>query len=245
MRHSFLKLVNSSLGRKFVMSLTGLSLVGFIINHLVANLKLLAPSAEPYNRFVYDLHSWGGLLIAAEIGLALAILLHIVTAISVTRQNKSARSQSYGHGLVTKGGPSRNSLMSRNMILSGMVLGIFMLIHVIQFRFGPGVAEGYVTAISGHDSRDLHRLVVETFQNPLWVVFYLSVMVFLLAHFRHGFWSAFQSLGIAFPRFTRQLHLLGLMIGLVLAVGFLLIPIWIYLDLGSHVWGVFPADGGY
>ena len=115
------------------------------------------------------------------------------------------------------------------MIFTGSLLLVFIIFHVWTFKFGPGISEGYVTIVNEEPARDLYRLVVETFKNPLYVVGYSVVMILLGLHLRHGFWSAFQSLGAIRPSARRTLRLVGSVIALLLTIGFLSIPIYIYL----------------
>lgn len=229
------KALSSSVGKKFIVGLSAFGVVGFVIQHLAANFMLYLPEGDRYNAYVEALHSWGNLLIAAEIGLLLLFLTHIVMAIAVTKDNKQARPQPYAAGLRSKGGPTRSNVSSRHMAISGLVLLVFLVVHVWHFRFGLGIPDGYVTDVDGREARDLFRLVIETFQQWEWVVGYVGAMLFLGLHIRHGFWSMFQSLGLAFPRFTNAIHALGLLVALVLAVGFLGIPIWIFFDIGGLI----------
>lgn len=221
------KALQSSVGKKFIMGLSGLALVGFILMHLLGNLTLFAQSSVPFNAYVQKLSSFGALLVAAEIGLIVLFLVHVVAAFRVTFANKSARPEKYDLQK-SKKGPSKNNVASRNMIVSGIIVLGFLIFHIYQFRFGPGMVEGYVTDVHGIPSRDLFKLVVEQFQNPFIVALYVGVMLFLGMHLRHGFWSAFQSLGAMNPRLTKPIYCLGSLIAFVFAAGFLFIPIWIY-----------------
>ena len=226
------KALSSTVGKKFVMGLSGLGLVGFIITHLAGNLSLYAKDGTAFNAYTEGLHSWGPLLLAAEFGLLALFLVHIVWAIAIARRNSDARPVSY-RGAKPKGGVTHSNVSSRNMIFTGLVLLAFLVIHIWTFRFGPSVAEGYVTTLKGAPARDLHRLVLEVFSNPAWVAFYVFVMVLFGLHLRHGFWSAFQSLGAINSRFTKPINTLGIVMAILLAGGFLFIPIWIYFDLSS------------
>ncbi len=221
------KMLTSSLGRKYLMGASGLSLVLFLLVHLLGNLTLYSGSGDAINTYAAKLHALGPVLILAEIGLAAVILLHIIVAIQVTSENKAARLVAYEHAR-TKGGPTKNTVGSRNMIFSGLVLLVFLVVHIWQFRFGPKMEEGYTATVDGVMVWDLYRVVFETFQNPLWVAFYVGAMIFLGAHYRHGFWSAFQSLGAMNPRFSKPIYTLGLILAVVISAGFLFIPIYLY-----------------
>ena len=226
------KALSSSVGRKYLMALTGLGLVGFMITHLAANLLLLAPSGTYLNLYAATLASDGKLLWVFEAGLAGLFLLHAVTAIRVTIANKGARPVNYASAK-SKGAPSRSNLSSKYMAVSGVVLLVFLVLHIFHMKFGPAMPEGYVATIDGAQVRDLYRHAIEQFQIPWVVALYTAVMIFLAFHVRHGFWSAFQSLGLAFPKYSRAIHGLGIFIALSFGLGFVSIPIAIYLGFAG------------
>ncbi len=226
------QLFKSTLGRKYLMGASGLALVLFIVIHLLGNLTLYSKNGDAINTYAAKLESLGVGLIVLEVGLAATILIHILTAIQVTFSSKAARPVVYAE-LKTKGGNTKNTISSRNMIVTGLVLLVFLVIHIIQFRFGPEIEDGYVTTVSGVPVHDLYRVVAETFSHLYWVAFYVGSMVFLGFHFRHGFWSAFQSLGLLNPRWSKPIYALGLFLAVLLAVGFLFIPIYVYSIQGS------------
>ncbi|MES2768066.1 MAG: succinate dehydrogenase cytochrome b subunit [Bdellovibrionota bacterium] len=223
----FNRIISSSVFQKVTMALTGLLLIGFVIMHLSGNITLYFPDGTPFNKYADFLASFGWLFYAAEIGLLTLFLVHIVTAIQISRLNKAARPVGY-KAYQTKGGPSRANLSSRFMIVSGILLLAFLILHIWQFRFGPGVADGYLVEMDGKQIRDLHRLVVETFQNPVFVVIYVFAMIMLAFHLRHGFWSAFQSLGARSPNLHNILQKLAILLAVAISLGFMGIPIWIY-----------------
>jgi succinate dehydrogenase / fumarate reductase cytochrome b subunit len=102
---------------------------------------------------------------------------------------------------------------------------------VKTFRFGPGIEEGYAVSDPTHGPmRDLHRVVVETFQSPYWVAGYVLAMLLLGSHLRHGFWSAFQSLGLAYPKYSKAIYGFGVFLATLLAVGFLFIPVYMHFS---------------
>jgi succinate dehydrogenase / fumarate reductase cytochrome b subunit len=226
------KAVDSTVSRKYIMGLSGLGLVGFVIVHLLGNLNLLFPGSTHFNAYAEKLHSFGSLLTIAEFGLLFLVLVHVISATRVTLQNKAARPEKY-LVVTSKGAPSRGNISSRNMFITGSVIFAFLILHIWQFRFGAGIEQGYVTQLDGKDVRDLYRLVSEVFHNPLFVGIYVGVMILLGMHFRHGFWSAFQSLGLMSPKLSRPVWILGAVIAVLLSLGFLMIPIWFYFGLGS------------
>lgn len=224
------QMLSSSVGRKYLMAVSGLSLVLFTILHLLGNLALYLPTGTVLNAYADNLMSYGALTTAAEVGLLAVFALHIVMAIVIKRCHAAARPNRYR--IQKSKGILQSNVASRSMIISGIVLLVFLIVHVIQFRFGPSIADGYIFDLEGRQVRDLYRLVVEVFQSPVTVSFYVGAMVVLGLHLRHGFWSAFQSLGMVAPRYSRLFYATGLVLGVVLAVGFLFIPIWIYFGLG-------------
>ena len=126
------KLFTSTLGRKYIMGASGFALVLFIVIHLLGNLTLYASSGDAINTYAAKLDGLGVGKIILEVGLALTIILHIITAFQVTYSSKVARPIGYD-APKTKGGPTKNTVTSRNMIVTGIVLLVFMAIHLYQF----------------------------------------------------------------------------------------------------------------
>ena len=119
------------------------------------------------------------------------------------------------------------------MVYTGLLVLVFIVIHLRTFKYGPAEAEGYVSSIDGVEVRDLHRLVVEKFQQIEWVVGYVAAMILLGVHLSHAFWSAFQSLGFYHERYTPLLYSAGRALAVLISLGFLIIPIWIYFSGAS------------
>ena len=141
------------------------------------------------------------------------------------------------HKTVRARKPSRKSLASVSMIFTGPVLLAFLIFHLKMFKFGPEVAEGYIdqqlTQIHGEKVRDIHRLAMEAFSNKWAVIGYVAVMLMLGLHLSHGFWSAFQSLGMDHPYYAPIIYSAGIVFAIVMAVGFLLLPVLIYFRGGA------------
>jgi succinate dehydrogenase / fumarate reductase cytochrome b subunit len=224
--------LTSQVGRKLLTGITGVLLVLFVIGHLSGNLSLLSSDPNVFNKYSAFLHGFGSLLYVVEIGLALVILIHAYIGIAISMRKRQARKQGY-EVQRSKGGPSKQSISSRTMIFTGLILLIFLVIHLKQFRFGPGIHEGYSTMADGKELYDLHKLTAETFQNIGWVIVYVGVMILLGFHLRHGIWSALQSLGAMRPKYTPVIYSLALILGILLAVGFLILPIWLYMKGGA------------
>ncbi|MCE2502537.1 MAG: succinate dehydrogenase cytochrome b subunit [Chlorobi bacterium] len=217
--------LTSQVGRKYLTGITGVLLVIFIIGHLLGNLQLLDSDPERFNAYAKSLHDFGLLLYIIEIALAGVILLHAFIGIAIFMRKLKARKHGYKVSGQKQGGNGKQSLASRSMIYTGIVLLIFLVVHIAQFRFGPAKE----TVINNEPAMDLHALVMETFSNIWWVIFYVGVMVLIGFHLRHGIWSALQSLGAMKPRWSKAIHGAALIIGLLLAIGFLVLPIIIYV----------------
>lgn len=214
----------SSVGRKWLNAVSGLALFAFVCVHLGGNLTIFAGGkGDLFNSYAHHLEALGPLLWAAEIGLIAFFVLHIVSALSVRLGGKAARPDRYAV-CASKGGASKQTISSRSMLATGVLLGIFVVIHVKMFKFGPR----YTTEIHGETVRDLYRLVVEEFNKAPVTIAYVAVMLLLGLHLRHGFWSAIQSLGAMRPKWSPAIYSAGLVFAILLAGGFLMLPLWIY-----------------
>lgn len=214
----------STVGRKFIMAISGIALILYLIVHLAGNLMLFIPDGgQTYNRYSYFLHQMGPVLTVFRVLLAAAFLFHIATAIRVYAENRRGRSTRYAV-YASKGGPSKLSASSRYMASTGLILLIFVPIHVWMFTLAPhGDA-----VVGGVVVRDVYGTVVPAFKNP-WIAFgYSATMALLWMHLRHGFWSALQSLGALKPRLTHAIYAFGLTFSILLAGGFLILPLYVF-----------------
>jgi succinate dehydrogenase / fumarate reductase, cytochrome b subunit len=213
--------LSSSVGTKVLIGLTGLGLFGYLITHILGNV-LVFFGPEVFNGYAATLMH-NPLIPVIEIGLLIIFIIHIYKAIAMFVKNQQARPAGYA---VKKraGWPSRKSLASSTMIVSGLWLLIFVVIHVRAFKYG---AEYEVAGSAG--VRDLYRLEMENFSNPLIVAFYVVSMLIVGSHLWHGVASAFQSLGADSPRYTPKLLVAGKAAAVVIAGGFIAIAVWAYL----------------
>jgi succinate dehydrogenase / fumarate reductase cytochrome b subunit len=164
----------SSVAKKFLNAITGIGLGIFVIVHLSENLLLLTGNPDDYNRWTHFLFSFGPLLTLIELGLAAFFIVHIWSALMVYWDKLKARPSGYSV-YRSAGWTSRQTLSSQTMIYTGIILLAFVIWHVVTFRFGPY----YTVTVDGVEMRDLHRLVVEVFRNPVNVALYVAVMVLL------------------------------------------------------------------
>jgi succinate dehydrogenase / fumarate reductase cytochrome b subunit len=204
---------------KILIGVTGLALVLYLIVHIAGNLMVFGGPAL-FNKYAYTLEG-NPLIPVIEIGLLLIFLVHVYKTVTMFLSNQQARPTRY---LMKKRADytSRKSLASSTMIFTGLWLLIFIIIHVKAFRYGTE----YPWAEGG---RDLYRLEIENFANPLIVAFYVLSMLVVGSHLWHGASSAFQSLGLDNPRWTPRIRATGKVLAVVIAGGFITIAIWAYL----------------
>ena len=217
----FHQYLSSSVGTKLLIGLTGLLLFAYLILHLVGNALIFA-GADLFNEYSHRLIS-NPLLIPIEIGLLLVFLVHIYKTARMLIANNAARPVRYQKKAYA-GHTSRKSFASSTMIASGLIVLVFVLIHVKQFKFGA-----YYQTVSASPIRDLYRTEIEVFQNPLWVAFYVFSTIVVGLHLRHGIASGFQSIGADHPLYTRRLTAIGIVMAIIIGGGLWLIPIVIYL----------------
>ena len=221
--------LGSTVGRKVVMAVTGLIWAGFLVTHLTANLLLLAPdNGDAFNGYAHKLAELGPLLWLAELGLLVALAVHIYNAAMVTLAKRAARSTRYEVS-ASAGGKSRKTLSSISMIYTGALLALFLVLHLLAFKWGTY----YETTVGGVAMRDLKKLVVETYQDPVKVGVYMLMMVVLGLHLRHAMWSAFQSLGLSNQKWLGVVEKGGYAFAILISLGFFIIPIAIFLGVGQ------------
>ena len=203
------------------MALTGLPLIGFLVLHLSGNLLLFA-GPTTFNAYSHALVS-NRLVYLAEALLLLLFAGHFVSGLLVTRRNRAARPVGYRVRSWVRH-TSHKSLASSTMVLSGLVVLVFVPVHLAIFKFGT-----YYASPTEPGVRDIHRLVIEVFQDPVHVGWYVFAMTVIGAHLWHGFGSGFESLGVAHRTPLRRG---GQLLAVVLAGGFLVIPVIVFLGRG-------------
>ena len=209
-------LFSSSVGTKIVIGITGVALVLYLLIHIAGNMIVFFGPAA-FNKYAYTLEG-NPLLPIIEIGLLLVFLIHIFKTVRMFLGNQSRRPVRYAQKKYA-GPPSRKTFASSTMIVSGLWLLAFLIIHVKTFRFSPEVewpAGG----------RDLYLLEMQAFTNPLMVGFYIISMVVVGSHLWHGVSSAFQSLGADKPAWTRFILPAGKTLAVLIASGFIIIALW-------------------
>jgi succinate dehydrogenase cytochrome b subunit len=216
MPSSRIRAFDSSVGTKILIGVTGLALFVYLLIHVAGNLLIFLGPAF-FNKYAYTLEG-NPLLPIIEIGLLLIFLIHVYKTVTMFVGNQQARPVRY----VRKeraGRPSRKNIASSTMIVTGLWLLVFVVIHVKAFRYGTE----YAWPAGG---RDLYRLELENFRNPLMVAFYVVSMLIVGSHLWHGISSAFQSLGADKPAWTRFILPAGKMVAVLMAAAFISIALW-------------------
>lgn len=218
--------MNSSVGKKVFMALSGIALMLFLIVHLGGNLTLFACDAGAlFNTYAHHLESLGPLLYVAEAGLLAIFLLHVFTAFGVVADKRSARPQGYAV-TASKGGNSKLTAASKSMIYTGIILLLFIPLHVWMFKFNAGKGFTFMD-VHGKEMKDLYLVVLYAFKDPAKAWAYAVVMFLLGFHLRHGFWSALQSLGAMSPKLSPLVYGAGLVFAVLMAAGFLALPLYL------------------
>jgi succinate dehydrogenase / fumarate reductase, cytochrome b subunit len=205
--------LKSSVGKKIMMSITGLCFCGFLAGHLGGNLTIYG-GKEMFNSYAEHLHSLGIVLVFVEWGLLSLALIHILTGLTLFYQNFKARPVRYR---VNKSGGGR-TIGSSTMPYTGLILLSFVLFHLANFHF-----------VDKTDTT-IHSIVTEAFSNPLYVMIYIAAMVVAAIHVSHGFWSAFQTLGANHPKYMPIIRMVSLVFALVVGIGFGALPIFISIS---------------
>ncbi len=219
------KFLNASVGRKFIMSISGLFLVLFIAVHLTVNLLLIFDdSGELFNVAAHFMDT-NPLVKVMEPLLGLGFLVHIIWAFVLEYKNWRARPIKYS----AKNPGVSSSWVSRNMLILGILVLIFLVIHIIQFfwviKFNPGLMNKVV--IGGTEMKDTYTLVAGLFKtSAFYDILYVIGGVLLGLHLSHGFWSGFHSLGLSNNNWMSRLQIIGKIYAIAVAVGFSIIPLY-------------------
>lgn len=217
------KLFDASIGKKAIMAVTGAILFLFVIGHMLGNLQIYI-GAEQINSYGAHLRELGpGLWVIRGI-LLVIVVLHLVTAFQLWRQNRNARPVNY-----VKTGFVQASFASRTMIVSGPILAGFIVYHLLHFTTGHCLSGGLAYLENGHI--DVYANVVKGFSFVPASLVYIFSMVVLGYHLSHGVWSMFQSLGMNHPRYMPWIKHFAFWSTVAIVVGNISIPIAVMTGL--------------
>lgn len=214
-----LALYQSTIGKKYVVAITGAVLFAFTIGHMLGNLQIYLPNAqEALTNYAKLLHASDELLWAVRLVLLTCVVLHIVTIAQLYGINKNARPQAY-----VKKTPTISTFSSRTMYLSGPILFFFILYHLSHLTVG--------NTHPNHVHLDPYHNLVYGFRDPLASGFYIIAMSMLGIHLTHGVWSMFQSMGLNHPRYMAGLRTFATTSAAALALGNISIPVSVLLGI--------------
>lgn len=217
--------VKSTVGRKYIMGISGLVWMGFVLTHMAGNMLILV-SPDLYNAYGHAILSNKPLLYGAESVLVLALVVHVATAISLTIENRRAKGTRYA---VNPNGEKGPTLASQTMGMQGSLVLAFIILHLATFKYGTH----YDTTVNGVQMRDLHRLVVEIFQQPGYVVWYVISLIVLMFHLSHGAHSIFQSFGFLERKMINGVRKFAWAYAIIVVAGFLSQPAYVFLLRGK------------
>lgn len=225
---------HSSLGKKYVMALTGIALFGFVVGHLLGNLQVFG-KPELINSYAYFLKSKPGLLWGARLGLLATVGLHVAAALSLSAANRAARPVGYS------GGSAYGSVwQSRYMLVSGLVILSFVVYHLLHFTaqlpsLNGGLDVRTLTArlADGTQVQDVYAMMVHGFQKGWVSLFYLLAQALLFVHLSHGLASMFQSLGLRNHVWWPRIAAFAKVASFVIFLGYASIPLAVLAGMGG------------
>ena len=216
--------LDSSVGAKVLVALTGLGLVTFTVFHMIGNLKVFQ-GPDAINGYAHFLkHDLGALIWVARTGLLGIFVLHLALAIRLALRSRAARPVGYQYP-----GSVQATIASRTMIWSGAAVGLFILFHLAHFTFG-WIQGAEVVPGNARDplKQDVYSMVVAGFRTPWLSVLYLAAQAVLFVHLMHGVQSAFQTLGLKNRRFARLIWWFGFLVALTILLGNVVIVLGVW-----------------
>ena len=202
----------TSIGKKLIMAVTGLSFICFLTAHLAGNLTLYG-GENAFNSYAERLHTFGPAITLIELALLFLAITHVLTGSILFYQNTLARPIRYK---VYKSAGGR-SLGSATMPYSGFIILAFIIFHLINFHFADKT------------NNTIFQIVAEAFSNPLYIIIYIAAMIVLAIHISHAFWSLFQTTGLNHPKYMPLIRIAGIVISLLFGAGFGFLPVYISL----------------
>lgn len=219
---------STTIGKKFLVALTGLFMVVFLLVHLAGNLEIFS-GPEAVNQYSAFLHSMPKFIWAFRIALIVAVVAHIWLTVSLTNHNRQARKDAY---LVKKS--RKASFSSRTMMVSGLTVLVFVCYHLAHYTVGLTNPE-LMQLVDSHGRHHVYNMMVMGFSHPLVAGFYMLAQILLAYHLSHGVSSAARTLGVTDHLLYRKIRAVGVMFAVVVAVLYISIP-------GSVLLGLVPLD---
>jgi len=221
----------SSLGKKYIMAVSGLVMFLFVLGHLAGNLQFFL-GAESINRYGHFLQSNPELIWPARIFLLLMLTLHIWSAIKLSAENRAARPVPYANW-----NPTVASYASRTMLMSGLIVFAFIIYHLLHYTFvikGVNLTGNDFASFEDPEKRhDIFKMMIVGFKNPWVSIFYIIGIALLCLHLSHGVSAMFQSLGWKNKVYGPCLDSLARYLAVLIFIGYVSIPISVMAGYGA------------
>lgn len=219
-----IKMLISTLGKKLLMSLTGLFLISFLTIHLIGNLAIFSNDGGlAFNTYAAFM-STNPLIGTVSYLLYAGIILHVTIAVILYFSNSSARPVKYK----VQKAKANSSWSSRSMTLLGMLILAFILLHLKDFWWQYKHDGGYQFVDDANGNKDIYMLVVQQFKTLFALISYLIGLLALFFHLNHGFQSAFQTLGLEHKKYTPAIKAIGIAYSIIVPLSFASMPLFIY-----------------
>ena len=205
----FFRTFSTSVGKKYLMAVSGLLFLLFLATHLVGNLSIYG-GPKAFVSYAEHLHALGKLLVVAEVGLIVALIVHLTTAVLLFFENRRARPVKYA---VDKSGGGR-TLSSQTMPYTGLLILGFIGVHLATFSHH----------IVDQTSRNIYQIAVAVFSQDIYLILYVIGVLVVAFHVRHGLWSAFQTVGANHPKYMPFIEKASVIFAIIVAIGFGSLP---------------------
>lgn len=215
-------ILRSTVAMKFLVALTGACLFAFVLVHMLGNLGFFA-GRSAYNDYAHFLKSMGPALSGARIGLVVVFVVHVILAIRLKLLNVEARPAGYAVDANLRAGYA-----SRTMFITGIIVFVFVIFHLLHFTFGVVYPE-YFAGAGGEGEHDVYGMVVKSFQHTWIAAVYLSAMVVLIFHLSHAIAGFFRSIGLQSPGFNAFMEKAAVVIAFLVGLGFAGVPLLVLL----------------
>lgn len=221
------RLLNSTVGLKALVAVTGAALVGFVFVHMVGHLQMFEAlgGRDGYNAYAHKLQSLGGIKWAVRLGLLGMVVVHVVATLKLIARNRAARPVAYGQAKWLAA-----SLGAQTMRVTGPLLLVFIVYHLLHFTVMCVTADGYqnfryVLADSHIEVADAYQRMIVAFTQPLLTVAYVVAMILLGTHLSHGISSLFQTLGLNNSTYRPAIRKVGPLLAGAVVAGFCVVPL--------------------
>lgn len=211
--------IKSSIAKKIIMALTGAGLVLFIIAHLLGNLQIFI-GQDKFNEYAALLKGLGPLLWVARLGLIAIVVSHVIAAISLAKLNSNAKP--IGYKVKNK---HKASTASMYMFHSGMIILIFIIVHLLHFTLGYLQPQYFNLPPDSHGRHDVYTMVIYGFQSAPYAIGYVIAIVCLGFHLSHATSSMFQTVGISGPKITPLIKKAAAALAVAIVIGYISIPL--------------------